>query len=196
MPREKSLNKEVVSNDAMEIFWKKGFYQTSIQDLVQHIGINRTSLYDTYSDKENLYKESFKLYRNQLSDKIQFIFKKSNTIQEGFDDFTDYFIFELLDKKNGCFITNSFSELLPCKNMDFKQLLEETRQIFQNQIFYFLNEGKKNNEIKDDINVEEASINFYTILAGSATISKTDIKKEEIIKSINFFKKSIFLKAK
>lgn len=196
MPKEKNFNKEVASRDAMEVFWRKGFYQTSIQDLVQYIGINRTTLYDTYSDKENLYKESLKLYRNQLSDKIEFIFKNSNNIKEGFDNFTDYFIFELLNKRNGCFITNSFSEILPCKNIDFKQLLDETRENFQKKILYFLKEAKKNNEINNDINLDEASINFYTILAGSATISKTEIKKEEIIKSINFFKKAIFKKSK
>ena len=36
----------------MHLFWKKGYYATSIQDLVNHLSDNRASLYDTYGGKK------------------------------------------------------------------------------------------------------------------------------------------------
>ncbi len=48
MPRVKLFDESEVLNKATNLFWKKGYHATSIQDLVNHLGINRGSLYDTY----------------------------------------------------------------------------------------------------------------------------------------------------
>lgn len=38
----------------MEVFWLKGYEATSMQDLVEAMGINRASLYATFHDKQQL----------------------------------------------------------------------------------------------------------------------------------------------
>ena len=76
----------------MVLFWEKGFHQTSVQELVQEIGINRASLYDTYHDKEGLFKESFNFYRHSVKENIQSIFNQHKTIKAGYNDFIKYLI--------------------------------------------------------------------------------------------------------
>ena len=44
----------------MNLFWEKGYGDTSIQDLVNHLGINRGSLYATYGGKRELFDKAFK----------------------------------------------------------------------------------------------------------------------------------------
>jgi hypothetical protein len=44
VPRVKLFKEEEALTKAMMIFWKKGYHDTSIQDLVDHLGINRASL--------------------------------------------------------------------------------------------------------------------------------------------------------
>ena len=58
MPRVKLFDEKDVLNKATDLFWKQGFAATSVQDLVSHLGINRASLYDTFGDKEKLFKKS------------------------------------------------------------------------------------------------------------------------------------------
>ena len=60
MPRVKQFNEDEVLNKAMELFWKKGYNATSMQDIVDYLGINRASLYSTFGGKKNL---SFKCKR-------------------------------------------------------------------------------------------------------------------------------------
>jgi len=67
MGRTKNFDESRVLDKALEVFWKKGFNATSIQDLVDHLGINRASIYDTYGDKHQLYLASLKRYRQQTS---------------------------------------------------------------------------------------------------------------------------------
>lgn len=51
MPRVKKFDEKEVLEKAMELFWIQGYHATSIQDLVDHLGINRASLYDTYGER-------------------------------------------------------------------------------------------------------------------------------------------------
>ena len=180
MPRQKTFNKQEVLQDAVELFWKKGFNQTSIQDLVDNLGVNRASLYDTYLDKEGLYTESFYLYREKTSQQISYIFSKEKTIKTGFKQFAKYFIFELLSNKKGCLISNSYAELLPSKSKKIEKILDETRVIWLEIIQKLLKKANKQNELKKDINIIKHSYFIYSILLGTAILSKTNIETKKL----------------
>ncbi len=55
MARPKEFQRDDVLERAMQIFWSKGFECTSMQDLVDAMGINRGSLYDTFGGKRDLH---------------------------------------------------------------------------------------------------------------------------------------------
>lgn len=63
MARPKAFDQEQALQGAVEVFRAKGFESTSIQDLVDGMGINRQSLYDTFGDKEALYHAALERYR-------------------------------------------------------------------------------------------------------------------------------------
>ena len=41
----------MVLQKAMELFWQQGYEKTSMSDLVEHMGIHRKSIYDTFGEK-------------------------------------------------------------------------------------------------------------------------------------------------
>ena len=49
----------------MNVFWRRGFEATSIQDLVDRMGINRGSLYGTFGDKKSLFLEAVRYYQER-----------------------------------------------------------------------------------------------------------------------------------
>ena len=55
MARPKEFQRDEVLEKAMAVFWSKGYECTSVQDLVDAMGINRGSLYDTFGDKQSLH---------------------------------------------------------------------------------------------------------------------------------------------
>lgn len=67
MARCKAFDEEATLQRAMTVFQAKGFEATSIQDLVDQLGINRQSLYDTFGDKQALYLASLERYRQAAS---------------------------------------------------------------------------------------------------------------------------------
>lgn len=62
MARLKEFDPNEKLRKAKNLFWKKGYQATSIQDLVDDMKINRGSLYDTYGDKHKLFIDSIQSY--------------------------------------------------------------------------------------------------------------------------------------
>ena len=63
MARRKEFDRDEALHKAMEVFWSRGYEATSVGDLVEHMGINRQSLYDTFGDKHSLYLAALDRYR-------------------------------------------------------------------------------------------------------------------------------------
>lgn len=63
MARHKEFNQTIVLDRAMCLFWEQGYEATSIRDLIAHLGISSSSLYETYGDKHALYLAALAAYR-------------------------------------------------------------------------------------------------------------------------------------
>ncbi len=46
----------------MEYFWQHGYRNASLDDLVQHLGLSRSSLYNVWSGKDELFRAAFARY--------------------------------------------------------------------------------------------------------------------------------------
>ena len=55
MGRPKNFSREEVLERAMPVFWTHGFSDTSLQDLEQATGVNKSGLYAEFRDKEDLF---------------------------------------------------------------------------------------------------------------------------------------------
>ena len=70
MARPKGFDPDAALETAMLLFWEKGYAATSVQDLVDRMGINRFSLYDTFGDKHALYLAALDRYRDQQNERL------------------------------------------------------------------------------------------------------------------------------
>ncbi|HMS18003.1 MAG TPA: TetR/AcrR family transcriptional regulator [Planctomycetota bacterium] len=64
MPYQKQFERAVVLERAMHLFWERGYEATSMQDLVDGMGINRGSIYATFQDKHTLFLEVLEHYES------------------------------------------------------------------------------------------------------------------------------------
>lgn len=113
MARTKEFNEDQALDKAIEIFWHKGYNGTSAQDLVMHLGLSRSSLYDTFGDKQKLFAQSLRRYQKNAQDQIIELFETSDNIKETLRDIFKQAVIESLDDRitKGCFMVNSSVEL-------------------------------------------------------------------------------------
>ena len=63
MPWEKQFDVDGALERAMALFWARGFDATSVRDLVEGMGVNRGSLYDTFGGKRALFIRALMRYQ-------------------------------------------------------------------------------------------------------------------------------------
>ena len=65
MSRPRAFDPDVALEAAMEVFWTQGYRNTSVDDLLGAMGINRWSMYQTFGDKPQLFTRALALYRGR-----------------------------------------------------------------------------------------------------------------------------------
>ncbi|MFZ9030407.1 MAG: TetR/AcrR family transcriptional regulator [Robiginitalea sp.] len=185
MPRVKTFDENEVLSKAMNLFWKQGYSATSIQDLVNHLGINRASLYDTFGDKEQLFKKSFALYRKSNMEGLRRFLENRPDVKKGFSELFENAIREALDDKDkkGCFVVNTTTELIP-NDESLLQVLEDNKRDFENLFYQYLKKGRDDGQLKTDKDLRSLASLFYTLYNGIRVVSKVRPNKKELADSI------------
>lgn len=63
--RPRAFNIDIALEQALLLFWRKGYLGTSLTDLTEAMGINRPSLYAAFGNKETLFRKALDLYRDR-----------------------------------------------------------------------------------------------------------------------------------
>jgi TetR/AcrR family transcriptional repressor of nem operon len=84
MARPKEFDPERTLAKAMNLFWRLGYENTSLEALMKDMGIARQSLYDTFGDKRALYLKAMAHYRDQTNSQMQKMLKEIRSVRDGF----------------------------------------------------------------------------------------------------------------
>ena len=84
MARQKEFDREQALDKAMHVFWRAGYENTSLDDLLREMGIARQSLYDTFGDKRKLYLEAMAQYRDRTNGAMQKMLREIPRVRDGF----------------------------------------------------------------------------------------------------------------
>jgi len=64
--RHKGYDRQEVLEAAMGVFWRYGYNGTSTQQLVDHLGINRNSMYSEFGSKQELFEAAIGYYEKTV----------------------------------------------------------------------------------------------------------------------------------
>jgi TetR/AcrR family transcriptional repressor of nem operon len=84
MARTKEFDPQKALETAMQAFWRLGYERTSLDVLMQEMGIARQSLYDTFGDKRTLYLQALAQYRDNDHARLRLLFASGQRIKDGF----------------------------------------------------------------------------------------------------------------
>jgi TetR/AcrR family transcriptional regulator, transcriptional repressor for nem operon len=173
MARPKEFEEVDVLEKAMYLFWQKGYYQASIQDLVDTMGINRASLYGAFADKHNLYMKALERYRQQDVSEILLLFNRNLPAKQFFEALFDNVIVGLTDDpdRKGCFITNATLEMLP-DDQEVQALVSTNISFLQEIFIEILNNSLEVNELNNKILPVETANFLISQIYGLRMIGK------------------------
>ena len=179
MPRKKQFGVDAVMQKAMVAFWDHGYRGTSLQDLVECMGINRASLYDTFGDKYALFIETLHNYNRSyvkpiLAERVK-TYSPRKAITGLFDEICGGI--EKGEERNGCFIINTALELSP-HDQKVSKIVNRTFSYIEKSFFRKLIErGQASGEISKSVIPSTTSRTLLNVLIGLRVLSRNRPEK-------------------
>lgn len=172
MGRVKQFDEQVVLNKAMQVFWEKGYEKTSMQDLVDHMGIHRRSIYDTFGDKHELFLKSLDCYEFRLNQIINQQVKQDMTIKEKLETLFLSVSSVNNESPKGCLIVNSAAEL-SLLDEPIKKKIQELFDKSEMYLYQLLVEAMNKGEISKNKNLQELANYLHNAWVGIRVLAKT-----------------------
>lgn len=178
MSRVKQFKEEEILDKAISLFWDKGFNGASAQDLVDNLGISRSSIYDTFSDKRTLFIKALQQYRKKAVDGLKELLTNSKDVKEAIRAIFQQAVLETLQasENKGCFMVNTTTELA-IHDIEIAKIVNDNRNETQNFFFEAIQRGQEIGTIskdKDALALSRFVFNSYSGIRVSARSSGMD----------------------
>ena len=174
MARTKDFDENEVLAKAIQLFWHKGYNGTSMQDLVDTLGISRSSLYDTYTDKHTLFIKALESYQQAGVLKIQQIINETDSAKETIRKLLELVATDLAGDKQqkGCFMVNAEVEVAP-HDQEVNRVVCNNDQQMEHVFYEVIKKGQETGEIKNNQNARALARFIFTTIKGIRVSAKS-----------------------
>lgn len=171
MARHKEFDYDDKLKVARNLFWEKGYSSTSLNDLVDTLKINRSSLYLTYGNKHDLFLKCLNNYIQEKEKEYRNAAARSKEPLKAVVNVVRYILDTILHDEKTCLSINSTFEL-GRTDKDVNKLLKKQTLASVKLFEELLTEAKEKGELKTD---KEPHLLAHFIVSGIASIWNTHI---------------------
>ena len=184
MARQKAFDKEDVLDKAMHLFWKKGYHGTSMQDLVDHLGISRSSMYDTFGGKYDLFMDSLSRYQARQSEAVDQALSSDDELKDFLRSFFMGVVEECRsdEEHKGCFTVNTSIELAS-HDEKVGAAVGEDITAFVGKFEKFFEKAQDSWQLDSGEDPKALALMVYNTTAGIRLVSRTN-PEDGILESI------------
>lgn len=178
MARTKDFDEAEVLKKAVRLFWHKGYNGTSMQDLVDHLGISRSSLYDTYADKHTLYIKALEFYQNTSGGRMLEMVLNNPSARDAIRQLLELLTTELLsdEQQKGCFMVNSEVEMAP-HDPEVKEIVCRNERQIEDVLHTLIKKGQESGEITNKQDARAISRFIFNAVKGMRVSAKLSTDK-------------------
>lgn len=151
--RTKDFDEEEILRKAIAIFWEKGYNATSLYDLIDGLGIGRSSIYHAFGDKHTLFVKALELYQQNGIEKIRAIINDAPSVKEGIGNLLQSVVKDVLsnDCPKGCFKVNSEVEVASSDEL-IKKMVSDDDLLIEKLLFEAIKRAQKEGAISTSKN--------------------------------------------
>ena len=151
MSRQIEYDKQLLLLKSMEVFWEKGYNNTSIQDIVIATNVKPGSLYAAFGNKEGLFKASTEFYFEYMFESVMKIFSQDMAPLKKIEYFFNEILLSLFtsEKREGCMLVKTLM-LMPIDKKELQAtsiaMFDELKKLFVVE----LTKAKENGDLKNE----------------------------------------------
>jgi TetR/AcrR family transcriptional repressor of nem operon len=181
MPRQREFDSEDVLQKATTLFREKGYFATSVDDLIKCTGVGTYGLYSVYGDKKGLFLAALDTFRDKY---VSQLLRNLEEPDSSWPAISEYFscVIELAGTENGrlgclmCTTSNQMIGVDPDIDKRLQQHFRRLRRVFYRSII----NAMQNAEIGKNIDPEISADYLLGVSHGTASLLRSGGSKKLI----------------
>jgi TetR/AcrR family transcriptional repressor of nem operon len=177
--RTKDFDEQEILQKAIKLFWQKGYNGTSMQDLIDGLGIGRSSIYHAFGDKHTLYLKALERYQQDGTQRLVDTINAGPTIQDAIRNLlkTNNSDRALCGIPEGCFKVNAGVEVA-VDDEEILKLLREDDVIIEKALYTAIKQQQDSGKLSAAKDPRALARFVCNTMAGIRAYAKT--KKDEV----------------
>lgn len=163
---ERRARADMILDSAEKLFVEKGYADTSINDIAEDADFGRTSIYQYFGGKEEIYLRVLERYTDQLTDRVRAAAATAETVRDMVTSFLE--VLRRFIKEKPAFFALYFIQryqVEPRLPAELKTELNSRRRMLENVFRDFYRRGIEKGEVRD-IGAKDASNLFFAQIMG------------------------------
>ena len=166
MGRPRGFDEDAALEAAMRVFWEKSYEGATMADLTEAMGINRSSMYAAFGDKESIFHRVMERYLGEPMDYIRQALAQPSLreVVAGLIDGTAEFL-SIRDNPRGCLLIQG---ALACGTdaQSIKQAMIDWRKSGEAALKKRVQEAQSNGELSREIQPADFARYLSSVMAG------------------------------
>ncbi|MER7247436.1 TetR/AcrR family transcriptional regulator [Kribbella sp. NPDC000426] len=172
MPRPRTFDEDRAIDAAMRVFWSAGYEATSTQDLCAATGLGRSSIYNTFTSKRDLFDRALRRYVDQFTAaQLEVIEDSTVPIRERVRRILWTAVEPEPDDPAGCFVINTIVELGP-KDAEIVDLLDRDHESKLTALTTAIRAAQDAGELDPEQDATGLATYVFTVLGGLRVASR------------------------
>ncbi len=186
MARTKQFDERQALIAAMLVFWEKGYEATSIHDLEKATGLKRTSIYNTFGNKREIFARVMSCYKESVMSALFTELDNAPDIREGIRRMLNTALDIHFDEDNpgGCLVVLSVLESGQ-HDAGSQVEMQQTMQGMKSALQARLGKARKNGELSADLDPGSMATTIAATMSGMMVLGKANFSKTALKKTIN-----------
>jgi TetR/AcrR family transcriptional repressor of nem operon len=172
MPRQKEFDVDAVCERALGVFWRHGYEATSVNDLVDELGIGKASLYAAFGPKHQLYLTVLRRYVERSDAWIVTELGSDGSPLDAVRQLVSAYVDQAVEQgKLGCLVVNAAIELVPA-DPEVGRLVERSWDTIEVALTVTLTRAVAEGELPEGSDPAAIAAFLLTFLQGIRVIGK------------------------
>lgn len=178
--RPRTFDRDAVLETLVQLFWEKGFEATSMADIVEASGLNKSSLYNTFGSKELLFHEALNRYVDTRALGLVAVLSEGT---EGLADVHSLLDLLWLETESsadhlGCLAVNSSTEL-GMRDDSVVEVVQRFRSAMRSSLVDAFGRAALLGEIKSELVSSYANV-MVSMMFGLAVLVRSGADHDEV----------------
>jgi len=184
--------RQLIIERAASLFNQKGYFGTSMDDIMRATGLSKGGLYGNFSNKEEIALAAFEHAVATVSQEVRRRTKQHKDVLDKLRAVVQFYQERILNPpvEGGCPIQNTAVEA-DDSDLTLRQSVQAALREWEQSIVYVLQRGRQRGEVRPDADVQAFAVRFIATLEGAILLTRLykeqryfDIVSEQLFDSI------------